>query len=91
MCFQSVIDRFEQIKPIVLFCVTQVNYNGKKHDQIQKIQEITQSIKSIIWQINNDIYRAKFLFYKEVDSIQKVIVIPFCEETVENIDNLPKR
>lgn len=44
---RSVIDRFNQIKPRVMFSVTSVAYNGKKHMQIQKLNEIIDGVDSI--------------------------------------------
>jgi len=43
----SVIDRFSQIKPKVMFSVTSVAYNGKKHDHIQKLNEVMKNVESI--------------------------------------------
>lgn len=43
----SVIDRFSQIKPKVMFSVTSVAYNGKKHDHIQKLNEVMTHVDSI--------------------------------------------
>jgi acetoacetyl-CoA synthetase len=43
----SVIDRFHQIKPKIIFSVTSVIYNGKKHDHISKLVEVVNAIESI--------------------------------------------
>lgn len=44
---RSVIDRFSQIKPKVIFSVTSVAYNSKKHNQIEKLNEIIAGVESI--------------------------------------------
>ena len=43
----SVIDRFSQIKPKMIFSVTSVVYNGKKYDHIQKLNHVIQNVDSI--------------------------------------------
>lgn len=43
----SVIDRFQQIQPKIIFSVTSVIYNGKKHDHISKLVEVVNAIESI--------------------------------------------
>lgn len=65
---QSVVDRFSQIKPRVMFSVTSVAYNGKKHSQIEKLNQV----------INN------------VDSIEHVIIVPFYNDTSDDIQDIPK-
>jgi len=47
----SVIDRFSQIEPKVLFSVASVVYNGKKHDHTAKLNEVlakTPSIEKVV-------------------------------------------
>ncbi|WP_339670691.1 acetoacetate--CoA ligase [Dasania marina] len=44
---QATIDRFDQIKPKVLIAVDGYFYNGKSHDCLQRLAEITQKIDSI--------------------------------------------
>ena len=41
------VDRLGQIKPKVLFCAAAYTYNGKLHDCLSKVQEITHQIDSI--------------------------------------------
>ena len=41
----SVIDRFQQIQPKIIFSVTSVIYNGKKHDHISKLVEVVNAIE----------------------------------------------
>jgi len=43
----GVVDRLGQIKPKVLFCAAAYTYNGKSHDCLSKVQEITHQIDSI--------------------------------------------
>ncbi len=43
----SVFDRFNQIKPKILFAIEKYRYNGKKIDCTQKIKEIKKKIKTI--------------------------------------------
>lgn len=65
---QSVVERFKQISPKVIFSVSSVYYNGKKHDHVAKLNEVV----------------------KGVDSIEKVIIIPFCEESIDDFSSIPK-
>lgn len=65
---QAVIDRFNQIEPRILFSVTSVAYNGKKHDQIKKLTDV----------IN------------KVDSIERVVIVPFYNNTSDDIIDIPK-
>ena len=51
----GVVDRLGQIKPKVLFCAAAYTYNGKLHDCLSKVRDIT----------------------KQIDSISKVVVIPY--------------
>jgi len=44
---QGVLDRFGQIEPKVLLCANGYRYNGKHHDCIPKVQEITASLPSV--------------------------------------------
>lgn len=43
----SVVDRFIQIKPKVMFSVTSVSYNGKRHDHIKKLNEVIKNVETI--------------------------------------------
>ncbi len=43
----GVVDRFGQIEPKVLFSVNAYEYNGKTHDCLQKVKQITAQINSI--------------------------------------------
>lgn len=43
----SVIDRFKQIDPVVLFTVDGYQYNGKKHDRTNVITELKKEITSL--------------------------------------------
>ncbi|WP_223789251.1 acetoacetate--CoA ligase [Marinicella meishanensis] len=43
----GVVDRFGQIEPKVLFTVNAYEYNGKIHDCLAKVQQITDQISSI--------------------------------------------
>ncbi len=63
----SVIDRFSQIKPKVMFSVTSVAYNGKKHDHIQKLNEVMNHVNSIETLIIVPFYN---------DSSERIEVIP---------------
>ena len=44
---QGVVDRFGQVEPKVLFCTDAYAYNGKRHDCLQRVREITAAIPSI--------------------------------------------
>jgi acetoacetyl-CoA synthetase len=44
---QGVLDRFGQIEPKVLFCVDGYYYQGKTHDTLQRIAEITTQLPSL--------------------------------------------
>lgn len=44
---ESVIERFSQIEPKMIFSVTSVGYNGKKHDHKNKLIQVIDSLKSI--------------------------------------------
>ncbi|NQW01020.1 MAG: acetoacetate--CoA ligase [Rhodospirillales bacterium] len=44
---QGVLDRFSQIGPKVLFCANGYHYNGKTHDSLDKIEEITDQLPSV--------------------------------------------
>ncbi len=44
---QGVLDRFSQIKPKVLFCVNGYHYNGKTHDSLDKVEEITDLLPTV--------------------------------------------
>ena len=43
----GVVDRFDQIKPRVLFCAAAYSYNGKTHDCLDKVKSIVNAIPSI--------------------------------------------
>ena len=45
--FQGVMDRFGQVKPKVLFAANGYYYNGKAHDSLDKMRQITQEIDSL--------------------------------------------
>ena len=66
---QSVVDRFSQIKPRVMFSVTAVAYNKKKHNHIEKLNHVIEN----------------------VDSLEHVIIVPFYDDTSDDIDDIPKR
>lgn len=65
---QSVVDRFSQIKPRVMFSVTAVAYNKKKHNHIEKLNHVIEN----------------------VDSLEHVIIVPFYDDTSDDIDDIPK-
>ncbi|KAI3385165.1 hypothetical protein SNEBB_000046 [Seison nebaliae] len=44
---KSVLDRFGQIRPIILFTVNAVVYNGKIHKQFEKVKEIVNELESV--------------------------------------------
>jgi acetoacetyl-CoA synthetase len=44
---RSVIDRLGQIDPRVLFCTDAYQYNGKEHDCLERVREISSRIPSI--------------------------------------------
>jgi acetoacetyl-CoA synthetase len=44
---RGVLDRFEQIEPKVLFAADGYHYNGKTHDSIEKLAEITAQLPSV--------------------------------------------
>lgn len=44
---QAVLDRFAQIKPVVLFAVSSYHYNGKVFDKSELVQSIVKAIPSI--------------------------------------------
>lgn len=44
---KGVFDRFGQIQPKVLFTANGYYYNGKKHDSLERVKEITKAIASI--------------------------------------------
>lgn len=41
---KSVLDRFSQIKPKIIFSVTEVAYNGKIHDHKLKLTQVIEGI-----------------------------------------------
>ena len=43
----GVVDRFDQIKPKVLFCAAAYTYGGKQHDCLAKVRKIQKRIDSI--------------------------------------------
>ena len=43
--FQGVVGRFSQVKPKILFAVEAVMYNGKRHDQLEKLKKIVNGIE----------------------------------------------
>ena len=43
----GVLDRFSQIEPKILFATSGYSYNGKYYDSLEKVNEITQKIKSL--------------------------------------------
>jgi acetoacetyl-CoA synthetase len=45
--FQGVMDRFGQVKPKVLFAADGYYYNGKAHDSLEKVRQITEEIDSL--------------------------------------------
>ena len=57
----GVVDRFDQIKPKILFCAAAYTYNGKQHDCLARAREIQ----------------------KRIDSIQKIVVIPYVDDEPE--------
>jgi len=44
---RGVLDRFEQIEPKILVAVDGYHYNGKTHDSLGKVSEITQQLPSL--------------------------------------------
>ncbi|MFT5138611.1 MAG: acetoacetyl-CoA synthetase [Lysobacterales bacterium] len=44
---QSVVDRLGQIEPKVLFCTDSYQYNGKIHDCLDRVREISKNIPSL--------------------------------------------
>ncbi len=44
---QGVLDRFQQIKPKVLFAADGYHYNGKTHDSIEKLTDITRQLPTV--------------------------------------------
>ena len=44
---QGVLDRFNQIKPKVVFCANGYHYNGKTHSSLGKAAEITSQLPSV--------------------------------------------
>ena len=44
---QGVLDRFQQVKPVVLVSVEAVRYNGKVHDHLVKLRKVTAGLKSL--------------------------------------------
>ncbi len=43
----GVVDRFGQIEPIVLFAVPDYVYNGKRHDCLDRLQEVCRALPSV--------------------------------------------
>lgn len=43
----SVVDRFQQIKPKVLFSIQSVAYNGKIHDHVGKLKEVIDGLPTV--------------------------------------------
>lgn len=41
---QSVVERFKQINPKIIFSVSSVIYNGKKHEHKQKLLQVVNGI-----------------------------------------------
>ena len=44
---QGVIDRFDQIKPRILFCADGYHYNGKTHSSLDKLPDILAQLTSV--------------------------------------------
>jgi acetoacetyl-CoA synthetase len=44
---QGVLDRFQQIRPRVLFAADGYHYNGKTHDSIEKLADIARQLPSV--------------------------------------------
>ena len=40
-------DRFKQIKPVVIFTVEGVVYNGKTHDHLAKVKEVVAGLETL--------------------------------------------
>lgn len=59
----SVYDRFNQIKPKILFAIEEYSYNGKSIDCLDKIKLIKKKISSI----ENVVLISKFYEFKELD------------------------
>ncbi|MCJ7800774.1 MAG: acetoacetate--CoA ligase, partial [Candidatus Marinimicrobia bacterium] len=50
---KGVLDRFEQIKPKILFTVDGYNYNGKKFNYLDKVNQITEKLPSLKYVVVN--------------------------------------
>ena len=42
--FKSVIERFKQIRPKIIFSITSVAYNGKKYDHKSKLIDVVNGL-----------------------------------------------
>lgn len=68
--------------------MSSVYYNGKKHDHISKINEVIKGkLNLCFW---NKFEINSILKIKGVESIEKVVIVPFCDDTIDDITNIPK-
>ena len=72
---QGVLDRFLQIQPKILFAIQGYQYNGKKIDCIEKINQIVENIPSLrsvivipsnYKQGNDKVINGKYLYFNEL-------------------------
>ena len=48
---KGVVGRFSQVNPKILFAVDAVMYNGKRHDQLEKLKKIVNGEKIIYYKL----------------------------------------
>ncbi|XP_066930097.1 acetoacetyl-CoA synthetase-like [Clytia hemisphaerica] len=89
----GVLDRFQQIKPKIIFSVDSVIYNGKSHDHLQKLNAVVnglpdlsnviilpyvQSEKALdITNIPNSMFMSKFLELSDTNPTLEFAQVPF--------------
>ncbi len=83
---QSVVDRLGQIEPKVLFCADAYQYNGKVHDCLERVREISLHIPSIM-QIVMVPYLEDGVISSGIESASAYS--DFIDENVTEIDFLP--
>lgn len=90
----GVLDRFQQIKPKVIFSVDSVIYNGKIHDHMQKLSAVVNGLPDLshvvllpyvgnekslsIKHIPNSMFMSKFLELADENTNLEFTQVPFC-------------
>jgi acetoacetyl-CoA synthetase len=77
----GVLDRFAQIQPKVLVSVESVIYNGKTHDNLKKLSEISKNLKSV--------EKIVLIPFVSTPSKSDLKSIPKCVLQSEFVDRIP--